>query len=114
MNINEALQYIHAVCWKGSIPGLSRIDTLLEQVAQGHDVDTGNGRQTMDRTRTAHAQSANAHTHTLERRYGKGSHRTGRADLCRRRDTSRHGRSRPHPSRSLQKITTISFHIHSP
>ena len=34
MNINEALQYIHAVCWKGSIPGLSRIDALLEKMGR--------------------------------------------------------------------------------
>lgn len=29
MNYNEALEYIHSVCWKGSIPGLSRISKLL-------------------------------------------------------------------------------------
>ena len=34
MNVTEALQYIHAVCWKGSIPGLSRIDTLLEKMGR--------------------------------------------------------------------------------
>ncbi|MDD7772415.1 MAG: bifunctional folylpolyglutamate synthase/dihydrofolate synthase [Firmicutes bacterium] len=34
MNIDEALHYIHAVCWKGSIPGLSRINALLDKM--GH------------------------------------------------------------------------------
>ncbi len=29
MNVNEALEYIHSVCWKGSIPGLSRTQNLL-------------------------------------------------------------------------------------
>ena len=30
MTLDEALHYIHAVCWKGSIPGLERITALLE------------------------------------------------------------------------------------
>lgn len=34
MTVSEALQYIHAVCWKGSVPGLSRIDTLLEKMGR--------------------------------------------------------------------------------
>ncbi len=29
MNVNEALEYIHSVCWKGSIPGLGRTQKLL-------------------------------------------------------------------------------------
>ena len=29
MNVTEALEYIHAVSWKGSVPGLSRISELL-------------------------------------------------------------------------------------
>ena len=29
MTLDEALHYIHAVCWKGSIPGLSRTRELL-------------------------------------------------------------------------------------
>lgn len=29
MNYNEALEYIHSVSWKGSVPGLSRISKLL-------------------------------------------------------------------------------------
>ena len=29
MTLDEALHYIHAVCWKGSIPGLERITALL-------------------------------------------------------------------------------------
>lgn len=32
MNINEALEYIHAVSWKGSVPGLSRITELLSLI----------------------------------------------------------------------------------
>ncbi|MBQ2893147.1 MAG: bifunctional folylpolyglutamate synthase/dihydrofolate synthase [Oscillospiraceae bacterium] len=32
MNINEALEYIHSVCWKGSVPGLSRTFALLEKM----------------------------------------------------------------------------------
>ena len=32
MNVNEAIEYIHSVYWKGSIPGLSRTQTLLEKM----------------------------------------------------------------------------------
>ena len=32
MNYNEALTYIHSVCWKGSVPGLSRTQELLAQI----------------------------------------------------------------------------------
>lgn len=32
MNYEEALQYIHAVSWKGSVPGLSRISELMERL----------------------------------------------------------------------------------
>ena len=28
MNATEAIEYIHSVCWKGSIPGLSRTREL--------------------------------------------------------------------------------------
>lgn len=34
MTLEEALHYIHSVCWKGSIPGLERINALLEKM--GH------------------------------------------------------------------------------
>lgn len=29
MNVNEAIAYIHSVCWKGSVPGLGRTQELL-------------------------------------------------------------------------------------
>ena len=32
MTLDEALHYIHAVCWKGSIPGLGRTQELLEKM----------------------------------------------------------------------------------
>ena len=32
MNVNEAIEYIHSVCWKGTVPGLSRTQTLLEKM----------------------------------------------------------------------------------
>lgn len=32
MTLEEALHYIHAVCWKGSIPGLERINALLDEM----------------------------------------------------------------------------------
>ena len=32
MNYNEALTYIHSVCWKGSVPGLSRTQELLQRM----------------------------------------------------------------------------------
>ena len=32
MNITEALTYIHSVCWRGSIPGLSRTQELLRRM----------------------------------------------------------------------------------
>ena len=32
MNVNEAIEYIHSVFWKGSIPGLSRTFALLEKM----------------------------------------------------------------------------------
>lgn len=34
MTLDEALHYIHEVCWKGSVPGLERITALLD--AMGH------------------------------------------------------------------------------
>ena len=33
MTLEQALHYIHAVCWKGSIPGLDRISALLDKMA---------------------------------------------------------------------------------
>ena len=32
MNVNEAIAYIHSVFWKGSIPGLSRTQELLQKM----------------------------------------------------------------------------------
>ncbi len=32
MNATEAIEYIHSVCWKGSIPGLSRTQELLAKM----------------------------------------------------------------------------------
>ena len=32
MNAEQAIEYIHSVCWKGSIPGLSRTQTLLAKM----------------------------------------------------------------------------------
>ena len=32
MNVNEAIEYIHSVFWKGSIPGLGRTQALLEKM----------------------------------------------------------------------------------
>ena len=32
MNVNEAIEYIHSVCWKGSIPGLGRTQALLAKM----------------------------------------------------------------------------------
>ena len=32
MNITEVLDYIHSVCWKGMMPGLERINELLEKM----------------------------------------------------------------------------------
>ena len=32
MTYNEALAYIHSVCWKGSVPGLSRTRELLKKI----------------------------------------------------------------------------------
>ena len=32
MTSEEALEYIHSVCWKGSIPGLERTETLLKKM----------------------------------------------------------------------------------
>lgn len=34
MTLDEALHYIHEVCWKGSVPGLERISALLD--VMGH------------------------------------------------------------------------------
>ena len=36
MNINETLDYIHSVCWKGMMPGLERITELLEKMDNPH------------------------------------------------------------------------------
>ena len=35
MNIDETLSYIHAVCWRSSIPGLERIRALATYVQFG-------------------------------------------------------------------------------
>jgi len=32
MNATEAIEYIHSVCWKGSIPGLGRTQELLQRI----------------------------------------------------------------------------------
>jgi len=32
MNVNEAIDYIHSVCWKGSVPGLGRTQELLRRI----------------------------------------------------------------------------------
>ena len=32
MTCEEALEYIHSVCWKGAIPGLERTETLLKKM----------------------------------------------------------------------------------
>ena len=32
MNAIEAIEYIHSVCWKGSIPGLGRTQELLSKM----------------------------------------------------------------------------------
>ena len=32
MNAQQAIEYIHSVCWKGSVPGLSRTFELLEKM----------------------------------------------------------------------------------
>ncbi len=37
MTVNEALTYIHSVCWKGSIPGLSRTRELLASLNNPQD-----------------------------------------------------------------------------
>ena len=36
MNINEVLDYIHSVCWKGMVPGLERVTELLEKMGNPH------------------------------------------------------------------------------
>ena len=36
-NADEAINYIHSVCWKGSIPGLGRTQTLLELMNNPHN-----------------------------------------------------------------------------
>ena len=35
-NVDEAISYIHSVCWKGSIPGLSRTQNLLDLMGNPH------------------------------------------------------------------------------
>ena len=37
MNAQQAIEYIHSVFWKGSIPGLGRIQTLLEKLGNPQD-----------------------------------------------------------------------------
>ena len=37
MNVKEALDYIHSVSWKGSIPGLSRTRELLKRLGDPQD-----------------------------------------------------------------------------
>ena len=37
MTPEQAIEYIHSVCWKGSIPGLGRTNTLLEKMGNPHN-----------------------------------------------------------------------------
>ncbi len=37
MNYQEALQYIHSICWRGSRPGLSRTEELLQKLQNPQD-----------------------------------------------------------------------------
>ena len=37
MTAEQAIEYIHSVCWKGSIPGLGRTRTLLEKMGNPHE-----------------------------------------------------------------------------
>ena len=32
MTVEQAIEYIHSVFWKGSIPGLGRTQTLLKKI----------------------------------------------------------------------------------
>ena len=32
MNATEAIEYIHSVCWKGSVPGLGRTQAMQEKM----------------------------------------------------------------------------------
>lgn len=36
MTVEQAIEYIHSVCWKGSIPGLGRTQKLLELMGNPH------------------------------------------------------------------------------
>ncbi len=36
-NVDQAIEYIHSVCWKGSIPGLGRTQTLLNMLGNPQD-----------------------------------------------------------------------------
>ncbi len=36
-NVDEAIAYIHSVCWKGSVPGLGRTQTLLDLMGNPHN-----------------------------------------------------------------------------
>jgi len=36
MTAEQAIEYIHSVCWKGSVPGLGRTQTLLEKMGNPH------------------------------------------------------------------------------
>ena len=36
MTVEQAIEYIHSVCWKGSIPGLSRTQELLRRMGDPH------------------------------------------------------------------------------
>ena len=36
MTAEQAIEYIHSVCWKGSIPGLGRTNTLLGLMGDPH------------------------------------------------------------------------------
>ena len=37
MTVEQAIEYIHSVFWKGSIPGLGRVSTLLEKMGNPQD-----------------------------------------------------------------------------
>ena len=90
---------------------LHPVDARLVEVAERRDFHAGNRGETVHRTGAAHAEAHHADAHLLDRRHGERRHCARRADLGGGRDAARQRGGRPHPHRSLEKITTARFHV---
>jgi len=90
---------------------LHPVDARLVEVAERRDLHAGNRREAVHRAGAAHPEAHHADAHLLDRRHRERRHRARSADPGGGRDAARQRGGRPHPHRSLEKITTARFHV---